>query len=33
MTDKEKCVTSYSLDVDGHGGIAWYEEHQLSLVE
>lgn len=23
-------VTSYSLDVDGIGSIAWYEEHQLS---
>jgi len=24
-------VTSYCLDVDGHGEISWYHDHQLSL--
>lgn len=25
-------VKSYCLDVDGHGEISWYHEHQLTLV-
>ena len=24
---------SYSLNVDGHGSIAWYYEHQLSMLK
>lgn len=26
-------VESYSLDIDGHGSSAWYEENQLTAVE
>lgn len=26
-------VKSYALDIDGLGDCAWYEEHQLSLIE
>lgn len=26
-------VTSYALDLDGHGFVAWYYEHQLTLIE
>lgn len=25
-------VTSYCLDIDGHGECAWYKEHQLCLI-
>ena len=25
-------VTSYSLDVDGLGSVAWYEQHQLEAI-
>jgi hypothetical protein len=25
-------VKSYSLNVDGHGSIAWYYEHQLTAI-
>jgi len=25
-------VKSYCLDVDGHGKISWYDEHQLALI-
>ena len=26
-------ILSYCLDVDGHGEISWYKEHQLTLLE
>ncbi len=26
-------ITSYCLDVDGEGSIAWFDEHQLTKLE
>jgi len=26
-------VKSYCLDIDGHGEVSWYEEHQLTQID